>query len=174
VPLDGAGMGWPDRRSNSSLDGEIRSVDTRRHRLEVRSDWGRSETVRYNGRTQVRYGNRTYPVSALERGDQVRIRLAYDRDGSAFAERIDVRSSVRDRSRSTARTERIDGTVGRVDSRRGHFTLERGRNQTVLVYVPNRLSRDDARRVDRLRRGDRVRLEVRPVGRSQAELVRFR
>jgi translation initiation factor IF-1 len=36
------------------------------------------------------------------------------------------------------------------------------------------ISTSDARRFDRLRRGDRVRVEVRPVNNSTAELVRFR
>jgi hypothetical protein len=40
--------------------------------------------------------------------------------------------------------------------------------------VPRGISSGDARRFDRLRRGDRVRVEVRHLGRDQAQLVRFR
>ena len=42
------------------------------------------------------------------------------------------------------------------------------------AIVPHRLSRNDARRFDRLRRGDRVRVDIRYDSRNQAELVRFR
>jgi hypothetical protein len=44
-----------------------------------------------------------------------------------------------------------------------------------VVYVPRDARRDDVRRFERLRRGERVRVEVRSRGRGdQAELVRFR
>jgi hypothetical protein len=68
---------------------------------------------------------------------------------------------------------RLDGTVSAVDARRGTFTVEQGRTRHT-VQVPARLGRDDARRYDRLRRGDRVRAEVRPLPRGGYELVRFR
>jgi hypothetical protein len=103
----------------------------------------------------------------------VRVRVSYDRGGAPWAERIDVRNSTADR-RVSARIERIDGRVTGIDSRRGYFTVDQGRRSTVVVYVPNRLSSGDARRFDRLRRGDRVRAEVMLTGRDRAELVRFR
>jgi hypothetical protein len=156
------------------LDGEVRSVDTRRGRLEVRPVNGRSQTLRYDGRTRVVNGTRQYPVSSLTRGDMVRVRVTYDRSGTAWADRIDLRYNTADQRRGSDRTERLDGRVGAVDTRRGHFTVEHGIFSRTLVYVPRRISSGDARRFDRLRRGDRVRVEVRPVGRGQAELVRFR
>lgn len=157
----------------TTLDGEVRSLDTRRARLSVRDDYsGRTETVRYDGRTSVVYRQRQYPVSALERGDRVRIRLAQGRNGEWYADRIEVRESVSD-GRST-RTQRLDGTVTQVDVRRGVFTLQQSRASTYVVYVPERVSREDERRFTRLRRGDRARADVRLLGRGQAELIRFR
>jgi hypothetical protein len=156
------------------LEGEVRSVDTRRSRIEVRDQWNRGHSLRIDRSTQVVYRQRGYPVSALERGDRVRVRVTHDRNGARWADRIDVRESVRDRGRAVVRTERLTGTVSRVDARRGHFTLQHDRNRAVVVYLPARLSRDDARRFDRLRRGDRVRVEVVDTGRGAAELVRFR
>jgi translation initiation factor IF-1 len=81
--------------------------------------------------------------------------------------------SDRDRRDVAGRIERLDGRVTSVDQRRGYFAMSDGR-QNVLVHVSGRLSNNDARRFDRLRRGDRVRVEVRYAGRGQAELVRFR
>jgi hypothetical protein len=163
----------------ATLSGEIRSVDARRGRIEVReSHNGRHQTLRVDRQTRVVYRQRSYPVSALERGDLVRVRVERDRDGQRWAERIDVRESVRERRApggwGSARVERVEGTVSRVEPRRGYFTLQVGRNDLLTVLVPSRLGRDDGRRFERLRRGERVRAEVRMVGRGQAELVRFR
>jgi hypothetical protein len=172
--MDGVVLGGGGGARTAFVDGQIRSVDTRRARLQVRDQWNRSHTVRFDRRTLVTYRHRQYPVTALERGDLVRIRLVRDRAGSLWADRVDVRESVRDRGRIYGRTERLTGTVAGVDRRRGVFTIQPSRYETLVVHVPGRLSRDDARRFDRLRRGDRVRVEVRAVGRGAAELVRFR
>jgi hypothetical protein len=170
APLDQVMI--PQGRDNV-LVGEVRSLDARRGRLDVREERGRMMTVRLDNRTPVLSGSRRHPVSSLRRGDLVRIRVSYDRSGTPWAERIDVRHSTADR-RVAARIERIDGRVTGIDNRRGYFTVDQGRRSTVVVYVPNRLSSGDARRFDRLRRGDRVRAEVMVTGRDRAELVRFR
>lgn len=163
-----------------SLHGEIRSVDTRRGRLQVREQYGRDQTVRFDNRTQVVYQNQRYPVSSLERGDQVQMRVEYDRNNTAWADRIEVRSSARQNDRGSiwgsTRVQRLDGRVQTVDTRRGYFTVTTGaRNTQMVVYMPRDARREDIRRFDRLRRGERVRADVRSTGRSnQAELVRFR
>lgn len=160
--------------NGGTVTGEVRSVDARRGRLQVREEYGnrRTHTVRLDNRTRITDGQRRIPVSSLRRGDEVRIWLARDRSGNAWAERIDVRRS----QRATAgnRTTRVDGVVRQVDTRRGYFTLEQSRSRSLVVYVPPRLSGSDARRFDRLRRGDRVRAEVRLAGRDRAQLIRFR
>lgn len=79
-----------------------------------------------------------------------------------------------DRWRDGMRVERLAGTVRSVELRRGYFTLEQGRSRLVVVRIPGRLDRDDARRVGRLRRGDYVHVEVRFGDRGAAELIRFR
>lgn len=173
----------------TSVYGEIRSVDERRGRIQVREQYGRDQTVRFDNRTRVVYQNRRYPVSSLERGDQVRMRVEYDRNNTAWADYIELRSSGRgtarrgdrrdDRNRSgdvwRSRVERLDGRVQGIDVRRGYFTLTQSRGARVLVYMPRNARREDIRRFERLRRGDRVRADVRVVGRrDQAELVRFR
>jgi translation initiation factor IF-1 len=155
--------------------GEIRSVDARSRRIQLRGDRGRDRTVRYDNRTRVVYGSRQFSPSALERGDVVQVRLSYDRGGTAWAERVEVRESVRDRRVvASRRVERVEGTVRRLDLRRGYFTVEPKRARPVVVRVPSRLDRNDARRFERLRPGDRVKVDVRPIDRDAAELVRFR
>jgi hypothetical protein len=170
-----------DDVSGSTVSGVVRSVDTRRGRLQVYDEYDRrTTTLRVDGRTRVVHQPREYPVSALERGDVVRIRVERTGGGELVAEHIDVRESVRQRDDGYGRggdygrTQRLDGTVTQVDVRRNTFVLEQGRSNSYVVHVPSRVSRDDERRFDRLRRGDRARVEVRIVGRNQAELVRFR
>ena len=163
----------------STYSGEVRSVDTRRGRLQIREEYdGRTATIRYDDRTRVVYGNREYPVSTLERGDYVRVRVDHDGDGTLWAERIEVTRNGRDDRNDrdngvSGRTVRLDGRVRQIDVRRYIFTVEDD-DDMYLVYVPSRASRDDVRRFERLRRGDRARADVRIVRRGQAELIRFR
>lgn len=85
-PLGGV-HGEPDE-----IVGEVRSVDTRRGHMHIRDAhrW-RTWTVYYDRRTRVYYRGRRYPVSGLRRGDDVRIRLDYDRHGRAWADRVEIR-----------------------------------------------------------------------------------
>ena len=193
APLESLGRTGDVFGGGDSLYGEVRSVDTRRGRIQVREQNGRDQTVRYDNRARVVYQNREYPVSSLERGDVVRMRVEYDRNDTAWVDRIEVRSSARrtdrrdrdddryddrdDRNRGDvwgSRVERLEGRVQAIDARRGYFTVTDDRSR-VLVYMPRNARREDVRRFERLRRGERVRVEVRSRGRGdQAELVRFR
>jgi hypothetical protein len=161
------------------LSGELRSVDARRGRIQVREDHGnrRTHTLRYDNRTRVIYQGRQQSASHLQRGDIVRVRVSRDRSGTQWADQVEVRNSGRDgRDGRTvsSRVERLDGVVRQVDTRRGYFMVEESRSRTIVVRVPARLSSGDARRFERLRRGERVRVEVRALGRNEVQLVRFR
>src|SRR5690606_14115331 len=163
---------WPTASSRVVV-GEVRSVDTRRNLIQVRDQRGGSVVARYDSRTRVMYGPMRSSVRVLDRGDRVRMEVRYDRRGTPRAERVDV---IQDYARrgpvAIGGVQRISGTVRQVDTRRGYFMLDPGRSGNIRVLVPRRLSRDDARRFDRLRRGDRVRVDVRYHGRNQAGLDR--
>jgi hypothetical protein len=160
------------------LYGEVRAVDPRRGYLELRENYGRTHSVRIDSRTRVMYAGRTYPVSRLGRGDVVRVHLDYDRSRQPWADRIELRRDVRaDRNGNGGigvRVERWDGSVRDVDYRRGWFLLDRTRTSAVRVFIGRDTRRDDVRRFERLRRGDRVQVEVLTSYAAQAELVRFR
>jgi hypothetical protein len=164
---------WPTLSSRVVV-GEVRSVDRRRNLIQVRDQRGGSVVARYDSRTRVMYGPMRSSVSVLDRGDRVRMQVRYDRRGMPRAERVDVIQDHARRGPLAIGVQRISGIVRQVDTRRGYFMLDPGRSGNIRVIVPRRLSRDDARRFDRLRRGDRVRVDVRYHGRNQAELVRFR
>jgi hypothetical protein len=69
---------------------------------------------------------------------------------------------------------RWDGVVQQVDYRRGWFALDRNSGRDVRINVGRYTRDEDVRRFERLRRGQRVKVEVRSSSLGQAELVRFR
>jgi hypothetical protein len=175
APLEtGGGSAPTQERRATSIEGEVRSVDTRMGRLQVEERIGRTHTLRYDRSTQVVYRQRQYPVSSLERGDVVRVRVAYDRYGNAYADRVEVRQNVRDRAGAPGRVVRLDGVVTQVDPRRGRFTVQPRTGRAVLILMPARARPGDVRRFEGLRRGDRVAMEVQAQSNTQAVLVRFR
>jgi hypothetical protein len=76
VPVPGPGA------AGAVVEGEVRTVDVRRARVEIRDQWNRAQTIRVDRATRVVYRQRDYPVTALERGDRVRVRVARDRSGT--------------------------------------------------------------------------------------------
>jgi hypothetical protein len=157
------------------LHGEVRAVDTRRQEIQLQSGFG-TDRVRYDNRTEVVFGGRRYAVRDLSRGDLVRVRLEPNRRGDLYATRIQVQQSAQQRQGTglpTARLQRVDGSVGRIDTRRGWFELHPTRGGAMLVtlpYEPTRATRD---RFRRLRRGERIRVEGEMLNQARLELRRF-
>lgn len=161
--------------SDSNLVGEVRYVDTRARQIELRTDSGRTQSVRYDDQTKVLYRQREYAVSNLEPGDYVAMRTQQDRDGRYYTDVITVRESVQDRGGAgrTSRLDRLEGTVEYIDSRRGTFEVRDRAGRRVLVsmpYDPPRVERD---RFGRLREGDYVRVEGSYSNPDRFELDRF-
>src|SRR5687767_2397214 len=99
------------------VDGQVWSVDSRRGRLQVRSGRGRTNVVNVDRATRVVYRRRNYPVDALERGDVVRIWVEVDARGDAWADRVEVRESVRERYDRYGDDARYEYGDGRNDAR---------------------------------------------------------
>jgi hypothetical protein len=169
----------PNARS-TVIDGEIRAVDPRRGRIQVRSARLGTRTVRVDRSTRILYRRVEYRVEALERGDLVRVFAEVDGSGIAWAERVDVRASVDERRdhpdrRAYARDYVwLAGNIVRMDPADGWFTIDSRREGEIIVYVPDRLDREDERRLGRMHRGDQVEVEVRMITNDEAELVTFR
>jgi hypothetical protein len=158
------------------LTGEVRGVDTRRQTIDIRTRDGRSTRVAYDRQTRVEYRGRYYAASALERGDVVSVRLRRDRRGRDYADRVVVRQNARDTHDRGGRyaVHRFEGTVTRVDERRGTLEMHTANRRTVQVVVPSTVDRRTHDRFRRLRRGERVRVEVRETSRNRYELRTFR
>jgi hypothetical protein len=168
--LGGLGMG-------RHLSGEIRSVDSRRQQIQITTSNRRSEVISYDSRTAVVYRQQRYPVSSLERGDYVAVRVREDSRGRLHADRIDVQAGARDRNgtagRVGSRIQRYDGRVSRLNAQEGWFQMDMGRSgvyTVTLPYNPDRTTRD---RFRRLRRGQDVRFEGELLNRNRVEIRRF-
>jgi hypothetical protein len=160
----------------NDLVGEVRNVDTRAREIELQTDAGRRESIRYDNNTRVVYRQRDYAVSNLERGDYVAVRTQQDRDGQLYSDYITVRESAQDRGgygRPGTRSNRLEGTVSYIDSRRGTFEVRNRDGRAVMVTVPFNVSRADRDRFNRLREGDYVRVEGSYVGQDRFEFEAF-
>jgi hypothetical protein len=96
-----AGFGGPSsapapRTSASEIVAEIDRVDSGARQIVARTPDGRVETVSFDERTQVMYRGQSYPVSSLERGDVVSMRLA-PAGPSRYVDLISVQQSVQER-----------------------------------------------------------------------------
>lgn len=87
------GMGGQQQQQRQ-IDAEIQQVDANGGRLYVRTQDGQQGTIRVDNNTQVVFNNQRYPVTALERGDVVRIQLQQTRNNELYATRIDVLRSA--------------------------------------------------------------------------------
>jgi len=162
---------------NNDLVGEVRNVDTRTREIELRTEAGRSEYVRYDNQTRVLYRQQEYAVSNLEPGDYVAVRARQDGNRGYFTDYITVRESAQDRGsysgRSGSRLERVEGTVEYIDNQRGTFEVRSRNGRRVVVAMPFKASRADRQRFDRLREGDTVRVEGSYAGSDRFELEAF-
>jgi len=162
----------------NDIVGEVRYVDARAREIEVRTEAGRTVNVRYDNRTRVTFRQKDYSVSNLEPGDYVAMRAQQDRDGRLFTDLVTVRESSQDRGGSGGRIgrpdrlDRFEGTVERVDARRGTFEV-RDRGRLVVVSVAFNAPRSVTDRFNRLREGDFVRIEGRFSNQDRFDLENF-
>ena len=82
------------QQQQQQIDAEIQSVDANRGVIYVRTQDGQTGNIRVDSQTQVVYNNQGYPVTALERGDVVRIQLQQTQNNELYATRIDVLRSA--------------------------------------------------------------------------------
>lgn len=83
------------QRQQQQVEAEIQQVDASNGRIYVRTQDGQSGTIRVDSQTQVVFNNQRYPVTALERGDIVRIQMQQTQNNELYATRIDVVRSAR-------------------------------------------------------------------------------
>lgn len=160
----------------------VRYVDTQRQMIQVQTQNGQTGNIYFDNRTQVVYGQQQYPVTSLEQGDQVQMRIQQDQQGNAYTDYIVVTRSVQDSGGYNNNTggynngssgyTTAEGRVAWVDYNSGQFgiTTTRGNLTVVMPYNSNATSAD---RFRRLRQNDYVRVEGQLVSNARLELSRF-
>lgn len=157
-----------------TVSGTIQGVDTRAAQVFVRTTDNQTIAVSYDDRTSVVYQQQNYSITALERGDEVTLRVTSAANNTYYTDRIDVTRSVSSNTGGTYNdnVQSVQGTVRQIDMTNGAFTL--ATNQGIMtVTMPYNPRSTDLQRFRSLRSGDYVRLYGTFLTNSRVELQQF-
>jgi hypothetical protein len=158
----------------SRVSGYVLRVDTRSQSIALDALDGQSLNLLYDNDTKVVYNNQTYPVTSLDRGDQVTASVQSTKRGY-YTDLVRVEQPVRGSDASTAsrNVQTIQGTVRDVDTQNGLFSLDVGAGARVTVSMPYSPSHADQHRFENLHQGDNVRMAGVYLNSSRVELRQF-
>jgi len=174
VMQPGAGSG------TGQVAGTVRNVDTQRGMIQLTTTNGQTGNVYFDNRTQVVYQQQSYPVTALEQGDEVTMTLQQDQQGNYYTNYIQVTRSVQDNggynngggTYGSNNQVQLEGRVGWIDYQRGQFSLVTNRG-TYTVAMPYNSSASDANYFRNLRQNSYARVQGTLVSNNQLQLTRF-
>lgn len=165
----GAGSG-----QGNQLSGYVQGVDTRNRQIGIQQSNGQTIAVSYDNNTQVIYNNRSYPVTSLENGDQVTLRIQQLQNGGYYTDAIQVDRSVSGQSTiQSGNVQLLEGYVRQVDQANGLFLLDASNGARLTVQLPQQIARSDLDRFRNLRVGDYTRFYGVYVNNSRVELRQF-
>src|SRR5437763_16444386 len=166
--LGGAGQGA------NQVSGYVQGVDTRSQLIALQSSNGQSVNILYDNQTKVVYNNQSYPVTSLDRGDQVTARIQSTNNGY-YTDLVQVDQPVQGSNGTTTsgNVQTLQGTVRGVDTQNGLFTMDVGTGTRLTVSMPYSPSRADVNRFQNLRQGDYVRIAGVYLNNSRVELRQF-
>ena len=172
----------PQGGSNEALvQGDVSYVDTQRQVLRVQATNGQTANVRFDDRTQVVYQQQTFPVTALEPGDQISMRVVQTDQGELYTDQVVVTRSIQE-IRGTTGTNgtsgsrqymQLQGYVGSIDAQRGMFELRNQNGSTIWVALPYNTSSTNVSRFQRLRSNEAVRVGGYYISNERFELESF-
>lgn len=109
----------------STIRGTVRYIDTSRRTIEIDRGSGSITTIEYESSTPVYFGNQTYRVTDIERGDEVDVRLRDLGSGRWIAQDINVTRSVSGGTTgSTSSYATFQGTIRSIDTVNRTMQLE--------------------------------------------------
>jgi|RhiMetdeSRZDD1v2_1073273.scaffolds.fasta_scaffold30435_6 hypothetical protein len=159
---------------------EVERLDTSSREIHLRPNDSRTRVVGYSTEARVMYRGREYPVTQLEAGDIVAMRLRQDSRGNSYTDLIRVQESIQDRNQrrgdgaSPVRgIQTLDGRVEQLDFQRSSFEIRGQSRERVIVSLSDTARRSDVDRFRALRSGDYVRVEGRFLNRERFELDSF-
>src|SRR4051795_11194720 len=121
----------------NQVSGYVQGVDARSQFIALQSSNGQSVNIQYDNQTRVVYNNQSYPVTSLDRGDQVTARIQSTNNGY-YTDLVQVDQPVQGANGSTATgaVQTMQGTVRGVDTQNGLFSLDLGSGTRVTVSMP--------------------------------------
>ena len=165
------------QQQGNQVSGAILGVDTRAQQISLQLSSGQTAVLAYDNQTTVVYQNQNYPVTSLERGDQVTARIQSTNSGGYYTDLVQVDQSVQGTggtsSSSGENVQSLQGNVRAVDRANGWFTLDPGNGVTLTVSLPYNVRQTDLNRFQSLRSGDYVRLYGVFLNNSRVELRQF-
>jgi len=91
---------WASQPVLSEIVGTVERLDTRFNEIYLRPNPAHPGMVTYSAETRVIYLGRVYPVSQLQSGDIIAMRMAMDARGNPHTHAIELQASSRDWAQS--------------------------------------------------------------------------
>jgi exosome complex RNA-binding protein Csl4 len=169
----GGVLGGIGGNSSNQVSGSVQSVDTRNQQVIIAQSNGQQVALSYDNSTNVVFNNSNYPVTSLERGDQVTARIQQLQNGSYYTDLIQVDQSVSGTNGGLGNQLSYEGTVRQVNVQNGWFTMDTNNSGRITVTVPYNARSNDVTRFQNLRIGDYVRIYGTVSSQSQVVLSQF-
>ncbi|MBI4529285.1 MAG: hypothetical protein HY695_36260 [Deltaproteobacteria bacterium] len=170
-------VGRPTIGEPDEIVGEVERVDAGSREIVLRTGNRQATIVGYLPETRVIYRGHEFPVTHLEKGDIVSMRVQPERSGRSRTDLINVRKSARDADRSpadsTSEITMLVGTVERVDYEGRWFELRERSGGRVTVSVPRDARASQVEQFKIIRPGDSVLVEGRFIDRGRFEVEAF-
>jgi exosome complex RNA-binding protein Csl4 len=158
--------------TGNQIQGSVQTVDTRNLQVVVTQSNGQQVALSYDNATNVVFNNQNYPITSLERGDQVTARVQQLQNGGYYTDLIQVDQSVSGTGGLGSQTS-FEGTVRQVNVQSGWFIMDTNNSGQITVTIPYNARANDVTRFQNLRAGDYVRLYGSVVSSGQVQLVQF-
>jgi hypothetical protein len=159
----------------NQVSGYVQGVETRSQVITLQASNGQSLNILYDNQTKVVYNNQSYPVTSLDRGDQVTARIQ-ETNGGYYTDLVQVDRPVQGSAGTTTASgnvQTLQGTVRQIDQQNGLFTMDISNGTRLTVSMPYSPSRTDLNKFQSLRSGDYVRIAGVYLNNARVELRQF-
>jgi len=160
---------------SNQVSGYVQGVETRSQVITLQASSGQSLNILYDNQTKVVYNNQSYPVTSLDRGDQVTARIQ-STSGGYYTDLVQVDRPVQGSAGGTTTSgsiQTLQGTVRQIDQQNGLFTMDVSNGTRLTVSMPYSASRTDVAKFQNLRSGDYVRIAGVYLNNARVELRQF-
>jgi Cu/Ag efflux protein CusF len=173
----GGVLGGTGQGQGNQVSGTVLGVDTRSQQIALQTSDGQQVNLGFDNQTQVVYQNQQYPVTNLERGDQVTARIQQSNNGY-YTDLVQVDQSASSSGGTygggaSGNVQTIQGTVQQVDLQNGLFSLNTNQYGQIIVALPYNVTRADQNRFQNLRNGESVRFYGVFLNNQRVELRQF-